>query len=257
MNERKHEFWNSRATLGARAGTYDTNLKQIEVRTLCEHIRPNSSVLDIGCGNGETLIELSKRNNCIGTGVDFADDMIEEARKSAVASELPTEIEFEVGEVPKLNPALHVVDYAITERCLINLDTYEEQHEAIVNILDHVRSGGTYLMLEHSQQGLDGVNELRQEFDLEPIVMPWHNLYMDDARVNQWADELWDKRVADIISVSYPASSYYLLSRVVYAKMIQGTEETPDYNSIINQIAIRLPSFGEFGYLKLWVWRKF
>ncbi len=60
MNGKKHEFWNSRATLGACSVTYDTNLKQIEMRTILNLIPSSSSVLDVGCGDGSTLIKLVK-----------------------------------------------------------------------------------------------------------------------------------------------------------------------------------------------------
>jgi SAM-dependent methyltransferase len=217
---------------------------------------PNSSVLDVGCGDGSTLIHLALTKGCTGVGVDFAEIMVGEAWRAYSVSHAVSKLEFAVGEVPDIDIPDTLFDYAITERCLINLDSYDEQHETIKKILACVKPGGSYLMMEHSQQGLNQVNELREVFGLEPIVPPWHNLYMDDDLVDTWATELWRSGVADVSDIVYPASTYYLLSRVVYAKLASDEGAEPDYDSPINTIAVQLPQIGEFGYSKLWAWRK-
>ena len=51
-------------------------------------------------------------------------------------------------------------------------------------------------------------------------------------------------------------STYYLLSRVVYARLAKDRNEELRYDSEINQLALKLPSFGDLGAVRLWVWRR-
>ncbi|EKE06644.1 MAG: methyltransferase [uncultured bacterium] len=43
-------------------------------------ITKESSVLDIGCGTGRTLIDICNKNNCRGVGVDLSDEQIKDAK---------------------------------------------------------------------------------------------------------------------------------------------------------------------------------
>ena len=38
--------------------------------------------------------------------------------------------------------------------------------------------GGMYVMCENSQEGLDAINDLRQQLGLKRIAAPWHNRYL-------------------------------------------------------------------------------
>jgi hypothetical protein len=74
--------------------------------------------------------------------------------------------------------------------------------------------------------------------------------------LDNWVAESQRAIGAYLWDIAYPASTYYLLSRVVYAKLASDEGIEPNYNAPINTIAVQLPSMGEFGYSKLWVWRK-
>ncbi|MBT7007487.1 class I SAM-dependent methyltransferase, partial [Candidatus Falkowbacteria bacterium] len=41
----------------------------------------NSTVLDIGCGTGRTIIEICAKFDCQGTGIDLSDEQIKDARE--------------------------------------------------------------------------------------------------------------------------------------------------------------------------------
>ena len=48
---------------------------------MCSELFKNSSILDIGCGDGETLAQFVKVN-CINlTGIDLNEEMLESAKK--------------------------------------------------------------------------------------------------------------------------------------------------------------------------------
>ncbi len=248
--DRKLEFWNSRARLGEAAGTNDVPLKTLELRTILDRIQPGSSVLDVGCGNGDTLVRLALERGCTGVGVDFATEMIDAARAASASRGCGGTLGFRVGAVPGLPTDLGAFDYALSERCLINVDTVEAQHEAFRDIMRHVKPAGRYLMIESFRQGLERTNELRAILDLEPIEPPWHNLFLDEATVAGWAGD--EFAVDEVVPFS---STYHFLSRVVYARLARDRGEELRYDSDINRLACRLPIVGDFGPVRLWVWR--
>ena len=247
----KVEFWNSRAQLGSTAGTYDFPLKNLEVKQILQKISAGASVLDVGCGNGETLIRLALEKNCRGVGVDFSEKMIASAKASSEAAGCGDRLSFQVCAVPGLPDDLGEFDYALTERSLINLDSETTQRRAFLEIMSHVRRGGCYLMIESSQQGLERTNELRAILDLERMDPPWHNVFIDETSVPNWADDEFS--LEDVIPFS---STYHFLSRVVYAGLARDKGEELKYDSDINMLACKLPIVGNFGPVRLWLWRR-
>jgi ubiquinone/menaquinone biosynthesis C-methylase UbiE len=249
--ETKLEFWNSRAALGEVAGTFDFPLKNLELKLVLERVPTGASVLDVGCGNGETLLRLALEKGCSGTGVDFSEKMIESAKASTIAAGCGERISFTVGAIPALPDALGEFDYAISERCLINLDGEASQHQAFRNIMSHVKPGGRYLMIESSIQGLERTNELRADLNLERIDPPWHNVFIDENAVPEWATA--DFILEEVVPFS---STYHFLSRVVYASLARDKGEELKYDSDINILACKLPIVGNFGPVRLWQWRR-
>ena len=247
----KLEFWNYRASLDENVGTNDFLLKKLELELLLKRVLEKSSVLDIGCGNGTSLLELVQRKNCTGVGIDFSPEMINLARKSASERGFEDKLSFRVGRVEDLPDNLGQFDHVLTERCLINLDDEAAQHKAFLDIMKHVKVGGRYFMIESFIQGLERINELRVSLGLERIAPPWHNVFLNEELVQNWATDEY------VIEEIYPFSStYYFLSRVVYAKLAQDSGEKLRYDSDINLVACKLPPIGNFGPARLYQWRR-
>ena len=249
--ETKLEFWNSRAALGEVAGTFDFPLKDLELRLVLDRVPSGASVLDVGCGNGETLMRLVLEKGCSGTGIDFSEKMIESARESTKAAGCADRVSFQLGAVPALPAGLGEFDYAISERCLINLDGETAQRQAFLAIMSHVKPGGRYLMIESSIQGLERTNKLRTGLNLERIDPPWHNVFIDENAVATWATE--DFVLEEVVPFS---STYHFLSRVVYASLARDKGEELRYDSDINMLACKLPIVGNFGPVRLWQWHR-
>ena len=248
---KKKEFWNSRAQLGETAGSNDFILKKLEIEALLKKIENNATVLDIGCGNGGTLMTLVEKRNCTGVGIDFAGEMVQLAKTSADNSGCNEKLIFMEGSLPNLPDGIGEFDYIITQRCLINLDSKELQQAAFNNIMKRVSIGGYYLMIESSIQGLASTNELRKLFELEEITPPWHNVFLDEEFVKTWSN---DKSVLEeVIPIE---STYHFLSRVVYAAVAKKTGEELKYDSDINLLALKLPIIGNLGPIRLWIWQK-
>jgi len=227
-------------------------LKELEERALLARIPAGARVLDIGCGNSLTLIRLAKEKSCSGVGLDYAENLLERAKQAARECGLEGSIQFRNGNVLSLGPELGQFDHIITQRCLINLENKDEQKQAFRLIVNCLRPGGLYYMIEAFNDGNRALNELRQNFGLEPMTAPWHNLFFELPEVLAW-EQSYPVAVQEL---AHFASTYYFLSRVVYAKLASEKNEKLRYDSEINRLSLDLPPIGEFGATKLIVWRR-
>ena len=244
-------FWNSRAGLGQWAGTRDVTAKQLEMEALAAQVRDGMRVLEVGCGNGITALEIARRHHVRIVAIDFAQDMISAARKLAEGQELKGAVEFKVGDVRQMAGIAERFDLIYTERVLINLPDWPAQRQALADVTAVLAPGGVYAMCENSQDGLDCLNTLRARAGLPAIQPPWHNRYFRDA-------ELATVHLPGIQleATHHYSATYYFLSRVVNAWLAARDGKEPDYEAPVSQLALKLPSFGECGQGRLWLWRK-
>jgi ubiquinone/menaquinone biosynthesis C-methylase UbiE len=244
-------FWNSRAGLGQWAGSRDTTAKQLEIEAIAGHVRDGQRVLDVGCGNGVTAIELARRFAVRLTGVDYAEDLLTAARDLAQGQPLRGTLHFQAGDVGRLEGHAGRFDLVYTERTLINLPDWPAQRAAITGLVGCLDAGGLFVMCENSQDGLDEINHFRACLGLAKIAPPWHNRYLRDA-------ELAGLSFPGVTfeGVEFYSSTYYFLSRVVNAWLAAQEGKEPSYEAAINQLALRLPPLGEFGQGRIWKWRR-
>ena len=183
--------------------------------------------------------------------MDFSEQMIWTARRNR-EGEYPS---FVVEDVKNILNISGSFDLIYTERTLINLQTWEEQRQAIVDIGALLKPGGLYLMCECFKGGLLDINKLRTAIDLPPISSPWHNRYLDENQVLSSLCSIPGLILEDRVDYS---ANYYFLSRVVQAYAAAQSGAEIDYNSPINQLALHLPStvVNIRGQGQMWVWRK-
>ena len=243
-------FWNGRSGLGQWAGTRDVTAKQLEMEAIAAFVQDGIRILDLGCGNGITAIELARRHKVDVLGIDFAEEMVAAAVGLAKGQELKGSVNFRTGNVEDL-ASLGEFDLIYTERVLINLPDWPTQLKALTNIVGLLSDKGIYVMCENSQDGLDKINLLRGEVGLPSILAPWHNRYLRDSELQEVSFD--NVHLEDII---YYSSTYYFISRVVNAWLASQEGVEPDYDAPINQLALRLPSIGDLGQGRIWVWRK-
>ena len=225
------------------------------MENISKYLTDNTKVIDIGCGNGYSTFYYATNKNIKIDGVDYSERMIEIAKKTLNKKQIGHEnrISFYVADVLNLNMTQKEYDVAITDRCLINLTSYEDQLQAVKEIHKILKPGGLYLMCEDSKSGLSNLNVLRKEVDLYEIEERWHNLYIDE-KIFEQIDNLFD-----VIEVNNFSSFYYLASRIINGKIADLKNVAPKYDSDINQIARKISSmgdFGNFGPLKLFILKK-
>ena len=246
-------FWKSRGGLGCWVGTQDLVAKQLEIEAVAGYVQDGMRVLDAGCGNGMTALELARRYRIDVLGIDFAEEMITAATRLLAEQRhhLKGSVRFEVGEIGTWTPPAQAFDLIYTERLLINLPDWPAQRGAVGRLTEWLAVGGRYVMCENSQDGLDRINGLRAQVGLAAIIPPWHNRYLRD-------EEVKNAGLPGVVleGVNDYSSTYYLLSRVVNAALAAQEGKEPDYDSPINRLALRLPSIGNLGQGRIWLWRK-
>lgn len=250
-NIQKKDFWNQRAQLGVYAGTNDLVAKELEINAIASYVQSGMSILDFGCGNGTTAIEIAKKNEIELLGIDFAQDMIANASTTARLTSLKGQVDFCVGNHRSLSKLNTKFDLIYSERALINLDSWEEQLEAIINITQLLKPKSKYIMCENSADGLKQINSFRTCLDLDPIIAPWHNCYFTDHDVT--SAHIPNCSLVDVVSFS---SSYYFISRVLNAALARQDKREPKYDDFINLLALKLPSIDICSQVKLWIWEK-
>lgn len=229
-SERKiRQFWDSRA--GEERGEHEITHRDIWQRWLeIEHIKAflnrKARAIDIGCGNGYTTRQVAPLVKEI-VGVDYSGAMIARARAASPG------ITFEVCDVLKLKPVDHgTFDIAISERCLINLTSWEDQRRAIRNIASVIKEGGLFLFIEGSREGRDRLNAMRRSVGLDSMPPVWHNLDFEEKRLGSYISRFFtvEKRLHFGV--------YDLIARVVHP--LFAAPEEPGYEARINEIAAKM-----------------
>jgi ubiquinone/menaquinone biosynthesis C-methylase UbiE len=249
-DQEKKKFWNDRAENGELAGTNDLNLKKIEISELEKYFSDDLTVLEVGCGNGESAEYFASKFKISIDAIDFAEKMVTVAiERLKLRKDLLGKVSFQVADIREFNTDLKY-DLIYCQRSLINLDSWPEQQHAIEKILGWLTPGGRFVMCENSLDGLNQINSYRNALDMEDILPPWHNQYLEEAEVAKV--NIAGVKLEEIVSFS---STYYFLSRVVNAALAAQMGESPAYDSPINLLAMNLPPINNAGQTKLWVWK--
>jgi SAM-dependent methyltransferase len=255
INEIKR-YWEDKAEeyeTRPQATTSDYWVRQVEIRHLTEEILKYGSqgcgILDIGCGNGYSTIELVKRlPSCRFIGVDYAPRMIRYANeaKAGLSNALKERLTFFVDDVLSLEGDYKDVEVVITDRCLINLPSFELQKQAISSIARILPKGARCLLAENFMEGHNNFNRLRKSIGLKEIPVRWHNLFFNESSFEEAVADYFD-----IVEVRNISSLYYLATRVIYSKVCSLENREPDYDNIIYQVGAELPVEGDYGPIKL------
>ncbi|HYU64819.1 MAG TPA: class I SAM-dependent methyltransferase [Candidatus Paceibacterota bacterium] len=115
--------------------------------------KPDSSILDVGCGSGRLLASLSRYNNFSTlTGVDISPSAINLASQSCPAGR------FEIVDIEKekLNEKFDLIT------CIATLDILENDVAALENISAMLKSGGNFVVaVQHEMKYWNRLNQLR------------------------------------------------------------------------------------------------
>ena len=253
MSNKIKKHWNDLAETkesSYKASWEDYYMLQKEIDEVCKYIGGIESICDMGCNNGYCDFEFLKRCSCIDiTGVDYAENAIEQAKNDLVGSYYEHRCRFLVGNIlDKDTYPNDKFDKVLVKRTIINLDTEEDQIQALINLKSLLKANGKIILMEAVEENLNRLNSLRKEFSLPDLSQPWHNKYLNSAVIKSIYDNFHVE-----VDENY-ASSYYIISRVFYPWMSKVTPNTKiSYLSEINRLASMFPNIGDYGIQRLFV----
>jgi ubiquinone/menaquinone biosynthesis C-methylase UbiE len=186
--------------------------------------RNAKDVLEIGCGNGYTLSLLQPLfPHFKFTGIDFSEDLLEIANSRNIPG-----VNFEQGDARRLRFKDGSFDVIYTERCIINLLTWDEQREALDEMHRILRKGGHILFMESFSEGYLNLNKARMELGLSEIPMPHHNLYFEKDKFEPFINEKFRIINASELGGSMNSiprnflSTHYFTARVLHPLLTKG-----------------------------------
>lgn len=212
--------------------TRDPYLGKLEEDNILAYLKSNTMVLEIGCGDAIHTIEYAKRVSRI-VGIDIADSLIKKATKIAKSTGIRN-IDFIAGSVLNLKKLLGTLefDYAISQRCLINLPDWRKQQDVILQIHSILNTDGFFLLTEGFQDELDGLNQIRVNLGLTEIrVVNYNrNIYRSEF-------ETFISKYFKIIEVRH-YGAYLFLSRVFHPLAV--LPNSPKHDSRLNMVAMEI-----------------
>lgn len=212
----------------------------------------SARLLEVGCGNGLLLSKLRERFPSIGlTGLDYSPDML----ALAAGRELD-DCDLRQGDVRTLPFPSAAFDVIVSERCLINILDEEGQREGLEELHRVLRPGGYLVFIEAFTDGLDNLNQAREELGLTPNRVPHHNRWFDKERFLEWLPGRFEVVSSTEPELGVPSrnflSSHYFISRVLYPAV---TRNPVLYNSEFVRFFRFLPPHGDYSPIQLFFLR--
>lgn len=158
--------------------TYDTIGKEFsasrqyiwpDLKPFLDKVEPNSSVLDVGCGNGRLLLGLPKTINY--TGLDISKELLNEAKKNHPRHKF-IEIDITKEQVWKNLPHY---DYIFCIAVLHHLPTRKNQLFALKQIKEHLNLNGKILI---TTWNLWQLKYLKYHLDIKTKLQNPHFVYI-------------------------------------------------------------------------------
>lgn len=221
---------------GLRPSARDPHLQEVVETAMERWIWPTATVVDIGCGDGQSSLRFAKRAGSV-LGLDYIPEFISSALKNASESKASNAL-FASADVLDLGASIgkRTFDIAVTIRCLINLPTWELQQEGIQQIAKVVKPGGLYLLSEGWQEGWDGLNRMRGRAGLDPVTLVGYNRLL-----SRGAFEAFIRSEFEI--VTYQSLGWYLvLSRIFQPTFVHPAP--PQHTHLVNKVAASLFAAG-------------
>lgn len=247
-------FWTDRVLKfksGPRANTNDVWLREIEIEAVSRIIRENPvrRALDFGCANGYTTIRIAKQHpGCEFLGIDINGDMISVA-KGLGRDEKCDNVSFVQADILAEAPdGQFDLVYAI--RVFQNIEDLEIQKSVFDRLYDVIAPGGLFYFIESYADGYTILNADRQKMGLPLLPIHPHLTLLTDEFDNHVESNM------KLLDRSWPSSSYYLITRLVYSYIAMKNDEPIDYNHPIHQVASMVPQIGSYGPQKSGLYRK-
>jgi len=245
-NEEVLDYWNQPEV----ESMYDKHLLALEISLIRARLSPGAKILDAGCGEGEGTAAYAGIPGVAIHAVDFSETRLAKAadRLAGVTNVVLKRVDF-LSEY-SLD---HDYDFVVSQRFLINLMDWELQQRVILDLMSRLRPGGRLLMLEGSQQGVDSLNAFRDMWGLPPIPVKWHNLFIEDLRL-----EVFMAKHGYPLVDQDGLGAYFLLTRGIRPALDPKVNWDSRFNEAAAGSAVghALALGSKFSRLKLWCFER-
>jgi ubiquinone/menaquinone biosynthesis C-methylase UbiE len=232
----------------------DNGVRDLEIKILCKYISiaPNKRILEVGCGNGYVVSTISRMFPEVSFyAIDVNESMIGLCKQRSSLSNVC----FETASVKFIPENLKEFDIVYTERCLMNLVSWEDQKRALDEICRVMKIGGTLLLIETFKSGWKMLNESRNVVGVEEIPIPWQSQPFDDDEFDRYLSDKFIK--SDLLEGNDEnfLSTYYYGARILYPALIEGRLELK-YNNPFIEMFKHFPPILNYSPIQLRVLKK-
>jgi ubiquinone/menaquinone biosynthesis C-methylase UbiE len=223
----------------------DNFMIDLEIETIGKHFSDGQNVLDVGCANGYSTFRQAATHNISSiTGVDYAENMINEALQQQSKLHSGKDIKFAIGDIRDLRFDDNSFDLVYTTRVIINLPNWDEQIKAINECIRVAKPGGKIVFSEAFWEPLVLLNSIRTLKQLPPLIEHDFNRYLKRSKLDEYLQQRQITFEVDDFS-----SVYYLGTRFI-RDLVTDISSYPGFTNPVNKIFYEIEkqfSGGGFG----------
>jgi ubiquinone/menaquinone biosynthesis C-methylase UbiE len=210
----------------------DPFLGELEETFVMKYLDPAFMALDAGCGDASHTIRYARNVNFIH-GLDIAESLIGKAKNRAEESKTGNMM-LHAGSILDMEKifAGRRFDCIISQRCIINLPTWDLQKEAMGKMHGMLKKDGLLIMTEGFQDELDNLNTLRTGASLPAISVVSYNRNLRHKEFDPFIRDYFHH------DALHDYGLYLFLSRVYHPMVV--SPEAPRHDSRLNEVAGRL-----------------
>jgi len=254
--------YEQRDALDPYATSRDTQVRDLEIAAFRRGLAKPGRVLDVGCGNGFTLLTLGETLEGFDlTGVDFVEKLVQGAmqlrdNRRGLLRSVPEFLCADAIEHLKTRESSSI-DYVITARFLQNMPSVQVQRDLIAEIYRVLTPRGRFLMCEGSQDGFDALNDIRHTVGLDRIPATSAE-NVSALRFNDGEIEAHAARVGFSLQSKLGFAQFFIMARVLHPLLVR--PERPRFDAKINELAkeiqMQMPFEPGYGSNTLWILEK-
>jgi len=249
-------FWERRGSKLGSVEEYsgpDTHLykkENKEIRRILKKLNPEV-VLDLGCGNGFSTSEICSGLEGRVIGIDRNPEAIVNAQELTSSK---NNFQFIAASMENIPLDDNSIDTVYMKRSLCNLPSIKMQEDALNKCYRILKEDGTLLISDLIQEGYDKLTKIRRSLGLPKLRQPNHIRLPSEREITEMTQSKFElEEIRDV------TSTYYFATRIVYpflTKMLGGSQENLQFDSLLHKVSAALPSFGSIGANKLYLLRK-
>ena len=223
-----NEFWDKQAQKhhsDVKAVNFDVMANELESFYINKYIGEPASLVDLGCGNGNTLIYLAKNHPLTRfVGIDYSKGMIDAANEQKIRFGLDN-VDFICKDVTgDLSEFTNNFNIVLSKRLFINLPNSVHK-KVIENIYSLVNPWyGALFLVECFIEPLNNINKIRKSLGYSEIKVHSFNKYLTMKYFDKIKDYFFVSKKIDFNSL------YYFISRIF--------NDGGNYNDSINKTAV-------------------